>query len=60
VAAGAVREAEGLGVARVRVTLLGRFAIQLGERSAGPWYRPNLYNMGANIGNVGAHTRVLD
>ena len=40
-AAGAVRDAEGLGVARVRVTLLGRFAIKLGERSAGPWYRPS-------------------
>ena len=40
-AAGAVRDAEGLGAARVRVTLLGRFAITLGERSAGPWYRPS-------------------
>ena len=40
-AAGAVRDAEGLGAARVRVTLLGRFAIKLGERSAGPWYRPS-------------------
>ena len=40
-APGAVRDAEGLGVARVRVTLLGRFAIKLGERSAGPWYRPS-------------------
>ncbi len=24
----------------MRVTLLGRFTIKLGERSAGPWYRP--------------------
>src|SRR5271165_5164181 len=24
----------------MRVTLLGPFAIKLGERSAGPWYRP--------------------
>ena len=28
------------GDARVRVTLLGPFTIRLGERSAGPWYRP--------------------
>ncbi len=40
-AAGAVRDAEGLGAARVRVTLLSRFAIRLDERSAGPWYRPS-------------------
>ena len=39
-AAGAVREAEGLGAAQVRVTLLGRFTVKLGERSAGPWSRP--------------------
>ena len=40
-AAGAVRDVGGSGVARVRVTLLGRFAITRGERSAGPWYRPS-------------------
>ncbi len=36
----AVSDAEGPGDARVRVTLLGPFTIRLGERSAGPWYRP--------------------
>ena len=40
-AAGAVRDAERLGVTRVRVTLLGRFTVSFGERSAGPWYRPS-------------------
>ena len=39
-AAGAVSNAQGLGDARVRVTLLGPFTIKLGGRSAGPWYRP--------------------
>ncbi len=39
-AVGAVSEARGLRDARVRVTLLGPFTIRLGERSAGPWYRP--------------------
>jgi DNA-binding SARP family transcriptional activator len=40
VAARAVSDTEGLGDVRVRVTLLGPFSIKLGERSAGPWYRP--------------------
>ncbi len=39
-AAAAVRGAERLVDAPVRVTLLGPFTIRLGERSAGPWYRP--------------------
>ena len=36
----AVEDPGVLTVARVRVTLLGPFAISLDERSAGPWYRP--------------------
>ena len=32
---------EGLSAPLVRVTLLGPFAITLGERSAGPWPRPS-------------------
>jgi DNA-binding SARP family transcriptional activator/tetratricopeptide (TPR) repeat protein len=40
VAARAVGDAEGLAGARVRVSVLGPFTIKLGERSAGPWYRP--------------------
>jgi class 3 adenylate cyclase/tetratricopeptide (TPR) repeat protein len=39
VAAGAVSYL-GLGEDLLRVTLLGRFSIKLGEREAGPWYRP--------------------
>ncbi len=39
-AAHAVEDLGVLSVARVRVTLLGPFAIKLDERSAGPWYRP--------------------
>jgi class 3 adenylate cyclase/tetratricopeptide (TPR) repeat protein len=40
VAASPRTSTEGLGDPRVRVTLLGPFNIELGERSAGPWYRP--------------------
>ena len=39
-AARAVSGTEGPTDPCVRVTLLGPFAIRLGERSAGPWYRP--------------------
>jgi hypothetical protein len=40
VAARAVSGTERLSDPGVRVTLLGPFSIKLGERSAGPWYRP--------------------
>jgi class 3 adenylate cyclase/tetratricopeptide (TPR) repeat protein len=40
VAARTISDTEGLGDACARVTLLGPFSIELGERSAGPWYRP--------------------
>ncbi len=36
----AVVDAGGSGDRRVRVTLLGPFTMRLGERIAGPWYRP--------------------
>ena len=39
-AARAVSGTEGVGDQRLRVSLLGPFNIRLGERSAGPWYRP--------------------
>ncbi len=39
-AARAVSGTEGLSDPCVRVTLLGSFTVKLGERSAGPWYRP--------------------
>ena len=40
VAARPVGDTEGLGDQRVLVTILGPFTIKLGERNAGPWYRP--------------------
>ncbi len=39
-AARAVSDARELTRDPVRVTLLGPFSIKMGERSAGPWYRP--------------------
>jgi hypothetical protein len=36
----AVSDPEGVGEPRVRVKLLGEFTINLGDLSAGPWYRP--------------------
>ncbi len=36
----AVSETKGSSDSRLRVSILGPFTIKLGERSAGPWYRP--------------------